>query len=128
MRDERHGRCQGRCLLDHAQGHRGELRAAVLFDRRLQMIGQDRRAVQQGKMDQVIAHRAQKPLHRIGAGRVRGTLGVVVETRDGRDGQALHERAQRSEVGARVSARRRQGQPLRLISHGDTPSQAKPRT
>lgn len=112
---------QGRDLLDHAQGDRGQLGAAVLLDRRLQVGREHGRTIAQRELHQVVEHRAQKPLHRLGARGVRRVarfVRVVVAPGDHARLDALYERAQRGEVGARVGARRRQDELLDLISDG----------
>jgi len=97
---------QGRRLLDHAQGHRRQLRAAVLFDRCFQVRRERGRAVAKRELHQVIEHRAQIARQRLRRRRVRGRVRIVVTPGDDACVDALHEGAQRGEINARVGTRR----------------------
>ena len=109
---------QGRRLLDHAQGDRGQLRAAVLFDRRFQVRRERGRAVAQRELHQVIEHRAQIARERLRRRRVRGRVRIVVTAGDDACVDALHEGAQRGEIGAGVGPRGRQFELLLAIGDG----------
>ena len=72
----------------------------------------------QGELHQVVEHRAQKPCHRLGARGVRRMarfIRIVITPRDHARFDALHERAQRREIGTRVGAWRWQDELLDLI-------------
>ena len=113
---ERWGRGrQGRRLLDHAQGDRRQLRAAVLFDRRFQVRRKRGGAVAQRELHQVVEHGAQIARERLRRRRVRGRVRIVVTAGDDACVDALHEGAQRGEIGARVRARRGQRELLDLV-------------
>jgi hypothetical protein len=68
------------------------------------MIGERARAVRQRERHQRVEHRGEMPLHRAGRRRVRILVGIVVGARDHRRRDALHIRAQRSEILGRIAA------------------------
>ena len=90
----------------------------MLFDRRFQVRREDGRTVAQRELHYVIKHDAQVARERFRRRRVRGRVRIVVTPGDHTCVDALHEGAQRREIGARVGARERQSQLLSLNGDG----------
>jgi hypothetical protein len=54
----------------HPERDSGQLRSAMLFDRRAQMIGEDRRAVRDRELHERVEHPGEVSFHRTGGRRV----------------------------------------------------------
>jgi hypothetical protein len=92
--------------LDHLERHGRQARVAVLANRSLEVFGKRGRAVQQRQVHQVVAHRLEMALEQGRRVLVWRRVRIVIARGDRRQRHALHPRAQRREITARVGARR----------------------